>query len=40
MALILDKLSGWSPVYRLESSFKDMDIELLLVVDIQSSRLN
>lgn len=40
MALILDTLSGRSPLYRLESSFKDMDLELLLGVDIKPSKLN
>ena len=40
MALILDTLSGRSPLYRLESSFKDMDLELVLGVDIKPSKLN
>ncbi len=40
MALILDTLSGRSPLYRLERSFKDMDLELLLGVDIEPSKLN
>jgi hypothetical protein len=39
MALILDTLSGRSPLYRLERSFKDMDLELLLGVDIEPSKL-
>jgi transposase len=40
MALILDTLSGRSPLYRLERSFKGMDLELLLGVDVPSSKLN
>jgi transposase len=40
MALILDTLSGRSPLYRLERSFKGMDLELLLGRDIASSKLN
>lgn len=40
MALILDTLSGRSPLYRLERSFKGMDLELLLGTDIASSKLN
>jgi transposase len=40
MALILDTLSGRSPLYRLERSFKGMDLELLLGVDIPYSKLN
>lgn len=40
MALILDTLSGRSPLYRLERSFKGADLELLLGVDIAPSKLN
>ena len=40
MALNLDTLSGRSRLYRLEPSFKGMDFELLLGVDIPSSKLN
>ena len=40
MALILDTPSERSPLYRLERSFKDMDLELLLGVDIEPSKLN
>ena len=40
MALILDTLSGRSPLYRLERSFEGMDLELLLGVDVPSSKLN
>jgi len=40
MAFIPDALSGRSPLYRLERSFNGMDLELLLGVDIPSSRLN
>jgi transposase len=40
MALILDTLSGRSPLYRLERSFEGMDLELLLGVDIPSLKLN
>ena len=40
MALILDTLSGRSPLYRLERSFKGMDLELLLGRDIASAKLN
>jgi len=39
-ALILDTLSGRSPLYRLEDSFGGSDLELLLGVDIPSSKLN
>jgi hypothetical protein len=40
MALILDTLSGRGPLYRLERSFKGMDLELLLGRGIASSKLN
>ena len=40
LALILDTLSGRSPLYRLERSFKGLDLELLLGVDIAPSKLN
>lgn len=40
LALILDTLSGRSPLYRLEQTFQKMDLELLLGVDIAPSKLN
>ncbi len=40
LALILDTLSGRSPLYRLEQSFADMDLELLLGENITAAKLN
>lgn len=40
LALILDTLSGRSPLYRLEQSFADMDLELLLGENITPAKLN
>jgi transposase len=39
-AMVLDTLSGRSPLYRLEHSFAEMDLELLLGVDIPASKFN
>jgi transposase len=39
-AMILDTLSGRSPLYRLETSFKNLDIELLLGIPICAHKLN
>jgi transposase len=39
-AMVLDTLSGRSPLYRLEHSFAKMDLELLLGVDIPASKFN
>lgn len=39
-ALILDTLSGRSPLYRQEQSFADMDLELLLGENITPGKLN
>lgn len=40
LALILDTLSGRSPLYILEQSFADMDLELLLGENITAAKLN
>lgn len=39
-AMVLDTLSGRSPLYRLEHSFAKMDLELLLGQDIAPSKFN
>jgi transposase len=39
-AMVLDTLSGRSPLYRLEHAFAKMDLELLLGVDIPASKFN
>lgn len=39
-ALIIDTLSGCSPLYRLGCSFKAMDMGLLLGVEVPPSKLN
>jgi transposase len=39
-AMVLDTLRGRSPLYRLEDSFAEMDLELLLGEDIPASKLN
>jgi transposase len=39
-AMVLDTLSGRSPLYRLEHSLAKMDLELLLGVDIPASKFN
>jgi transposase len=39
-AMILDTLIGRSPLYRLESSFENLDIELLLGIPIGAEKLN
>ncbi len=39
-AMILDTLSGRSPLYRLETSFENLDIELLLGIPISADKLN
>jgi hypothetical protein len=39
-AMVLDTLSGRSPLYRLEHSLGKMDLELLLGVDIPASKFN
>jgi len=39
-AMILDTLSGRSPLYRLETSFEDRDIELLLGIPVSAGKLN
>lgn len=39
-AMILDTLSGRSPLYLLESSFENLDIELLLGIPISADKLN
>lgn len=40
LALILDTLSGRSPLYRLERSFAEMDLELLVGEGVTASKLN
>jgi transposase len=40
LALILDTLTGRSPLFRLEDSFAHLDVELLLGKGISSSQLN
>lgn len=40
MALILDTLSGRSPLYKIEQSFVHQDMELLFGVDIPHSKFN
>ena len=40
LALILDTLSGRSPLYRLERNFTDIDLELLLGENITPDKLN
>jgi transposase len=40
LAMILDALSGRSPLFRLEEFFADKDVELLLGEDITASKLN
>jgi hypothetical protein len=40
LALILDTLTGSSPLFRLEDSFAHLDIELLLGQGISISQLN
>jgi transposase len=39
-AMILDTLSGRSPLYRLEKAFKHLDVELLLGSPIRAEQLN
>lgn len=39
-AMIIDTLSGRHPLYRLESSFENLDIELLLGIPINAEKLN
>jgi transposase len=39
-AMILDTLTGRRPLYRLESSFQNLDIELLLGIPIGAEKLN
>jgi len=39
-AMVLDTLSGRSPLYRLEHSFAKMDMELLLGEDLPASKFN
>jgi hypothetical protein len=40
LALILDTLGGRNPLYRLEISFRNMDVELLLGKGVSASMLN
>ena len=40
LAMILDALSGRSPLFRLEEFFADKDVELLLGEDIAATKLN
>jgi transposase len=39
-AMVLDTLSGRRPLYRLETSFENLDIELLLGISIGAEKLN
>ncbi|MFH0821718.1 MAG: DUF4277 domain-containing protein [Pseudomonadota bacterium] len=39
-AMILDTLTGRRPLYRLETTFENLDMELLLGVPISAEKLN
>lgn len=39
-AMVLDTLSGWSPLYRLEEFLEGRDVELLLGTSIESRKFN